>query len=257
MRLSQLMMLLGGKFSENDYSYTGSSAWVDEGLGDWHINFTTSGVLTLNKAVKADLYLLGGGQSGASRNTWGGGYHEDTYCAGGKGGQGGFISTPTGVVLLPGSYTVTIGEGGSQGDLRTGGATVFGSFSAPGGGSGATGYFGGASGGAAGYGRGTNTPYAGGIGANSTVYDFDGVNRGGGGSGGYSWKAPWTSGSTSYNWVSSGGGSQGGGHAMTGNGAGQGAVEALANYGGGGYGYSSSGGGSQGGSGFAQIRNAR
>lgn len=241
---------MSGGFSQFDYLFTGDSEFVNEGGGNWHVNFTSNGTLTLNKALVADLYLLGGGQSGGVRDQWSSG--NTTYCAGGKGGQGGFILMPTGVVLLPGSYTVTIGNGGAFGKLNTGGTTVFGSYSAPGGGSGVTGYLGGASGGAAGYNHGTNTPYAGGIGANSTVYDFEGINRGGGGSGGYSWKS--TS-STSYNWVQSGGGSQGGAHAMTSSSGGN--YDAKPNYGGGGHGYSSSGGGSAGGSGYAQMRNAR
>ena len=241
---------MSGSFSQYDYSFTGDSEFIDEGGGNWHVNFTSNGTLTLNKALVADLYLLGGGQSGGARDQWSSG--STTFVAGGKGGQGGFISMPTGVVLLPGSYTVTIGNGGSMGDLRTGGTTVLGSYSAPGGGSGATRYLGGASGGDAGYNHGSNTPYAGKPGADSDVYDFDGINRGGGGSGGYSYKA---SGSTSYNWVASGGGSQGGGHAKINQS--DAAVEALANYGGGGYGYASSGGGSAGGSGYAQMRNAR
>ena len=250
MRMSRRIFTAIGNFGQNDYSFTGTSNWVDEGSGNWHIDFLTDGILTLKQAVKADLYLLGGGQSGGIRDTWTVG--SATYCAGGKGGQGGFIYMPTGVILLPGTYTVTIGQGGAMGHLNQGGSTSIGTYSAPGGGGNGSGYLGGASGGSAGSNHGTNTPYAGGVGADSTVYDFGGVNRGGGGSGGYSWKQ---SGSTSYNWVASGGGSQGGGHAMTSQN--DGAVEALANYGGGGYGYSSYGGGSKGGSGFAQIRNAR
>ena len=88
-------------FGRHDYSYTGDSEFVDEGNGNWHVNFTSSGTLTLNKALVADLYLLGGGQSGASRDQWSSG--STTFVAGGKGGQGGFILMPTGVVLLPGS----------------------------------------------------------------------------------------------------------------------------------------------------------
>lgn len=248
--MSRRIFASGGGFTEFDYSFTGNSEFINEGGGNWHVNFTSNGTLTLNKALVADLYLLGGGQSGDVRDQWTSG--STTFVAGGKGGQGGFILMPTGVVLLPGSYTVTIGNGGAMGKLNTGGTTVFGSYSAPGGGSGATGYLGGASGGDAGYNHGSNTPYAGKPGADSTVYDFDGINRGGGGSGGYSYKS---ASSTSYNWVQSGGGSQGGGHAKINQS--DAAVEALSNYGGGGYGYASSGGGAAGGSGYAQMRNAR
>lgn len=244
-----------GRLTENDFTYTGSYEWTDEDASNWHLEFKGNGTLTLKKSVRADLYLLGGGQGGYQSSHWGGGYHEDNYYAGGAGGQGGFIQRVYNLIILPGTYNIVIGPGGNNGNGLAGGATTFLEYTAPGGGSGATGYEGGAAGGAAGYGRGTNTPVEGGSGANSSVYDFCGLNRGGGGSGGYSWKQPWTSGSASYNFVAATGGQLGGGRAMTARTGGP-AINPTSNYGGGGYG-GSNGGGYYGGSGSVQIRNAR
>ena len=251
-----MTLLSTGTFTEDDYTYTGDSEFINEGNGNWIVEFTTSGILTLKKTLLVDMYLLGGGQGGYSGDHWGGGYHGDDYYAGGKGGQGGFITFVYRASLLPGTYEITIGDGGTTGNGVAGGATEFAGHQAPGGGSNSQGYAGGALGGISGQGRGSWTPYEGGQGNDSTVDDFTGENRGGGGSGGYSAKKEYYGG-WSYNFVDEGGGSKGGGHAQDApTGSGGKATEATTNYGGGGFG-GTNGTGHAGSSGVVQIRNAR
>lgn len=247
---------MAGEFTLYDYSYTGSSTWVDEGSGNWHINFTSGGTLTLLKSVKLDLYLLGGGQCGLDGNSdhWG----DEYLYYGGKGGQGGYTNKPVGVVLAPGSYTVTIGQGGTGGNGQAGGTTSIGSYSAPGGGSGssASGTVVAGANGGDGYGNTTPSHMNG---YDATILDFEGYNRGGGGGGGQ--RAVYNS--SSGNWSYSGYGYPAKGGQLGGGGGDGGSTTyypATANYGGGGGGRntsSSSNAGQAGSSGYAQMRNAR
>jgi len=255
MRGFLMTLLSGGGLDVHDYSYSGGSSLSFDG-NDWLIEFTSSGVLTLKRSLLVDMYLLGGGQSGGARDRWTQG--SGTYTTGGYGGQGGFVTYVYGATLIPGTYTVTIGQGGAKGNLNPGGSTEFAGHIAPGGGSNSHGFAGGAAGGSRGWSNGSNVPTAGTAGADSTCYDFSSTpkNRGGGGSGGYSYKTVGSS--NSYNWVTRTGGSLGGGYAMNGSdNTLNAAINPLANYGGGGYGYTSADGGSAGGSGVLQIRNAR
>lgn len=257
------------------YTYSGDADYTQEDDYNWYVDITSGGTLTITEEATVDIYLLGGGQSGYIGSHWG---DSTDYYAGGAGGQGGYTNILHGVTLQPGTYTLTIGQGGVGGQDRNGiagGSTIFGGIdngTAPGGGSGAPAPEGGtikagAAGGIAGSGNSSWTPHGGGDGANSTVYDFTGINRGGGGGGGYSAKDTHSSGSggsTSGGNMSSTGGSSGasyndGGYGGAQGGGGHGHSEATPNYGGGGVG----GGGAyyretkSGSSGFIQIRNAR
>lgn len=243
---------------EAPFSYSGTNVYTQEAGAAWTCILTGDGTLTVTEPIAVDLYLLGGGQGGYSglKTTYGG--YSGTFYVGGAGGQGGFISTVYNVTLPSGTYAVTIGQGGAEGNGVVGGTTYFGNIaSAPGGGSGADTsiYQGGAAGGAAGYLNGANVPHEGGIGANSTVADFNGVYRGGGGGGGYSYRYNSLSDQTSYNWVSESGSEEGGGRSWSSYSSGR--RYAVANYGGGGYGASSDGNGSYGSSGVVIIRSHR
>lgn len=256
------------------YSYSGNSDYIQEDDNNWHMDITTNGTLNVTEEATVDIYLLGGGQSGYIGSAWG---DSTDYYAGGAGGQGGYTNILHGVTLQPGTYSLTIGQGGVGGQDRNGiagGSTIFGGIdngTAPGGGSGAPAPEGGtikagAAGGAAGYGNSSWCPHGGGDGIASVVYDFTGINRGGGGGGGRSAKDTHSSGSggsTSGGNMSSTGGSSGASYNDGGYGGAQGGgdqwKDAKANYGGGGNG----GGGAyyretkSGSSGFIQLRNAR
>ena len=238
-----------------NYEFDGFSSYMQETNDDWYLSVTGSGTLTVKENTAVDIYLLGGGQSGykGETNTYGG--YSGTFYVGGAGGQGGFVNVLSNVTLTAGDYVVTIGNGGT-GNGGVGGTTSLGTYQAPGGGSGATGYSGGASGGNAGAMSGSSVPTAGGAGADSTVYDFNGVNRGGGGGGGYGARYNSLSDSWSYNWSPASGGDQGGARSMTSSSGGQ--RTATVNYGGGGSGNTgNSTGGGAGGSGYILIRNHR
>ena len=243
---------------EAPFSYSGTNVYTQEAGSAWTCILTGDGTLTVTEPMAVDLYLLGGGQGGYKGETTTYGGYDGTFYVGGAGGQGGFISTVYNVTLQAGTYSVTIGQGGSEGNGVAGGTTYFGNIaSAPGGGSGADTsiYQGGAAGGAAGSMHGSNVPYEGGTGANSTVADFNGVYRGGGGGGGYSYRYNNASGSTSYNWASTSGSEEGGGRSWPSYSSGR--RYAVENYGGGGYGAAGNNNGSYGSSGVVIIRSHR
>ena len=256
------------------YTYSGDADYIQEDDYNWHVDITSGGTLTITEEATVDIYLLGGGQSGYIGSHWGSG---TDYYAGGAGGQGGYTNILHDVTLQPGTYTLTIGQGGVGGQDRNGIAgesTIFGGIdngTAPGGGSGASAPEGGtikagAAGGIAGSGNSSWTPHGGKPGGDSEVYDFTGINRGGGGGGGRSAKdthSTGSGGSTSGGNVTSTGSSSGAEYNDGGVGGAQGGGDqwhaAVANYGGGGNG----GGGAyyretqSGSSGFIQLRNAR
>ena len=100
-----LLSVGGGDFSENSFSYTGTYNFTDEGDGKWYIDFLTSGILTLNRKVTADIHCVGGGGSGAARVI-------SNYGSGG--GGGGYVRTVFAAEVNPGTYTITIGAGGNS-----------------------------------------------------------------------------------------------------------------------------------------------
>ena len=53
------------------FTYTGAYQIIDDGNGDWRVKLLTSGELIFNKNVVLDVFLVGGGGSGAC----GGAYH--------------------------------------------------------------------------------------------------------------------------------------------------------------------------------------
>lgn len=249
-------------FTEDDFTYTGSKTWVDEGDGNWRLKFTSSGTFTLKKKTTIDAWLLGGGAGGGNANGYASG-------GGGGGGRTAQVNTAT---LTKGTYIVTIGAGG--GTQAAGGITSFvggeynwsvlggtaiaagseikGTSGGSGGGTGDGGY-GGSNGGNGGAGSGG----AGGIGQGTTTREFGDSSLpmyvgGGGGGGGKdtSAAAPGAGGA--------GGGANGGAR------SGGSGYAASANTGGGGggggrgkYNYSVGGAGGSGGSGILVIRNAR
>ena len=119
-------------FTENDFTYTGSKTWLDDGNGNWRLKLLTSGTFTPSKNVTIDLFLVGGGGGGGTTNT----------SRLGGGGAGGYTVTHLNIALSPGvSYSITIGGGGAVG--AAGGITsIVGTginYSANGGGAGGTG----------------------------------------------------------------------------------------------------------------------
>ena len=107
MRLSRRIMSSSGSFNSSSYSFTGTDTYTDEGNGAWNIQFKTSGTLTVYTTAIIDVHCVGGGGGGAVEG-WG------AY-AGGGGGGGGFTNTSMNKTLSPGTYTITIGGGGSAG----------------------------------------------------------------------------------------------------------------------------------------------
>ncbi len=107
-------------FTEEDFTFTGSKTWVDDGDGNWRLKFTSSGTFTPKKRVKIDIFLVGGG---------GGGRNSVKRVNQGGGGAGGYTGTWLNVSLSAHrAYTITVGAGGAS-NGGTGGTT---SISGPG-----------------------------------------------------------------------------------------------------------------------------
>lgn len=131
----------GGVFGEDAFSYTGECLFFAEDNGSWRLKLLTSGVLTLLRKTKVDIFAVGGGGGGGNGN-------DGSY--GGQGGGGGFTATVKAKSLAKNvSYTVTIGAGGAA--HTPGGASSFGELcTAQGGWYGANGGDGGGAGGSGG-----------------------------------------------------------------------------------------------------------
>lgn len=131
----------GGVFGEDAFSYTGECLFFAEDNGNWRLKLLTSGVLTLLRKTKVDIFAVGGGGGGGNGN-------DGSY--GGQGGGGGFTATVKAKSLAKNvSYTVTIGAGGAA--HTPGGASSFGELcTAQGGWYGANGGDGGGYGGSGG-----------------------------------------------------------------------------------------------------------
>lgn len=142
-------------FTSSDYSYTGSSTFIDDGDGHCRIKFLTSGTFTPTKTFVFDVFLVGGG---------GGGW-TPAGANGGGGAGGGYTHTHTAITLNAGTgYTITVGAGGTTNNSG-GQSSAFG-YSANGGlgGSGTYQYGqnGGSGGGACGYTSGSKSGQPGG-----------------------------------------------------------------------------------------------
>lgn len=199
----------GGGGGVPKYEYTGQSAFIDDGGGNWRIKFLTSGTFTPLKAMTIDAFLVGGGGGG------------NIYAGGG----GGYTKTVKTIELTPKSkYAIVVGSGGAgiktSDEAKAGGITsAFGETAnggigagharedynggAGGSGGGAAGYRGnGAKGGEDGGSGGSTTLGAGGAGQGTTTREFGettGVLYSGGGGG------------SAYREYSGGTGGQGGG----------------------------------------------
>ncbi len=222
---------------EKVLSYSGDATVSGEAGGNWAVYFTDSGSFTLTSSTTLDIHLLGGGQHGYAGTNYG--FSQEPYVryyTGGNGGQGGFHNVLIGETLSAGTYTVTVGAGGTGSSGAVGGTSSIKNsqnvvlYDAPGGGSNATGYLGGAAGGIGSVSAGMYSFESSTAGADSTIYDFNdsstGIHRGGGGGGGGGARYNSQTDNWQYSNPSSGG-SQGGGGPD---------VPAVANYGGGGLG---------------------
>lgn len=131
----------GGVFGEDAFSYTGECLFFAEDNGNWRLKLLTSGVLTLLRKTKVDIFAVGGGGGGGNGN-------DGSY--GGQGGGGGYTATVKAQSLAKNvPYTVTIGAGGAA--HTRGGASSFGELcTAQGGEYGANGGDGGGYGGSGG-----------------------------------------------------------------------------------------------------------
>ena len=88
-----------------DFTYTGQYTLSQSG-GNWELRFLTSGVLSVGRTVRIDLFALGGGGGGGSGN-------DIQY--GGGGGGGGYAANARAVTLVKDTaYSVVIGAGGGS-----------------------------------------------------------------------------------------------------------------------------------------------
>lgn len=131
MRSSRKCGTFLGAFGPPGFTYTGNSAFLDEGDGNFRIKFLTSGILTLYRKTVVDVFLVGGGAGGRRSNNYGGG------------GGGGRTLTQSGLTLLrgveypivvaatqtaeadPGNTSAAFGlsaQGGTQATAQNGGA---------------------------------------------------------------------------------------------------------------------------------------
>ena len=259
--------------SENKrITYTGKCKYVDDGDGNWRLKLLTSGTLTLGSSINVDIFAVGGGGGGGNGTR----VSDNGASNGGGGGGGGYTKTVKNS-FIKGSYTVTIGEGGTA--ETAGGTTSFVSSTnvtliSADGGKGASWGGGGGSGGSGG-GKGVMTGTAGagasdggssgGTGQGTTTREFaektgDLYSGGGGGAGGQSADV-----THNYPFGYAGAGGAGGGASGTygfGGGNGYGAGANTGGGGGGGAGVYGSplvarGAGGKGGSGIIVIRNKR
>ena len=104
----------GGGVSGIAPSYTGNSQIFGDG-SKGYIECYGSGILTFNKDVTVDIFLVGGGGGGFS----------SAQTPGGPGGGGGYTLTSRNLSVTGGTeYPITIGAGGSAGSPGTSGGTT-------------------------------------------------------------------------------------------------------------------------------------
>jgi len=180
-------------FTEDDFTYTGTYSWINDGGSNFRLEFLSSGTFTPKKPIIIDASLIGGGGSGGNGLTY----------SGGAGGAGGYVNHQTSISLSANTgYPIVIGSGGTVGN--NGNSTTGFSYTANGGakggsstgGNGGSGGAGGSSStvktGGNGGSNGSNGTAGGGTagyGAGTTTYDFGDsslpLRAGGGGGGGY------------------------------------------------------------------------
>jgi len=101
-------------FTQEDFTYSGSFVWVDDGNGDFRFKALTSGTFTPLKKIAIDVFIVGGG--GGGRNAGANQYP-------GGGGAGGLTGTWFNITLSANTtYTITVGAGGAA-NGGTGGTT--------------------------------------------------------------------------------------------------------------------------------------
>ena len=93
---------------DNLFTYTGTYNVVDEGSGNWLVNFLDSGTYTSNYSTSIDAFLVGGGGAGSST---------------GAGGGGGYYKTVNNIQTK--NSTITIGDGGSTSGGSGGSTSAF------------------------------------------------------------------------------------------------------------------------------------
>ena len=91
-----------------NYTYTGTSVPFDDGDEDWRIKFLTSGLLTMDRNINTDIFMVGGGASGGQLSSG-----SSTRALGG--GGGGYTRTETLMLQGSHSYWIEIGAGGVVG----------------------------------------------------------------------------------------------------------------------------------------------
>lgn len=234
------------------FTYTGEYAIVDDSynqidstLGNWKIRFLTSGTLTftaLNGAENGiDVFLVGGGGSGANGCEESDGTYRSTY-----GGGGGYTNTVRGVRISTNTdYAITVGAGGasasaiSQSGYNGGSTSAFGATanggegavgftgSSPTGHGGNGGSGGGGSGGSGGSDGGNGSGVSVGTGQGATTREFGeaggnlysggggGAVNGAGGAGGGGAGCPTASGSNGVDGTANTGGGGGAGSRLT------------------------------------------
>ncbi len=95
-------------FTVGDYTYTGSSIYIDDGNGKWRIKFLSNGTFTPTKNVKVDIFAVGGGGGGS------GGDSVFQSSLGSAGGGGGYTTTVKTQTLTAGTaYPIVVGSGGA------------------------------------------------------------------------------------------------------------------------------------------------
>lgn len=96
---------------------------IDDGDGNWRIKFLTSGNLSFWESPgSCDVFLVGGGGSGAYRSMLGSGPNVN-YGSGG--GGGGYTATHSSLALSSGTiYQIVVGSGGAS--VTTTGSTAYG-----------------------------------------------------------------------------------------------------------------------------------
>lgn len=163
---------------------SGGNLTVVSSTNQYH-TFTSSGTFTLYGNLSAQVLVVGGGGGGAGGNS----------SAGGRGGGGGGgVVYNSSMPLTAGSYSVTVGAGGTAGtgghpsplNGGNGGNSIFSSITAIGGGGGGAPFLNpGLSGGSAGGSAGTETPV---YGTAGTAGQGNAGGMGGGGSNSNNWR---------------------------------------------------------------------
>ena len=112
--------------------YSGNCQVIDDGNGKWRVKYLTTGDLIFTRGFQFDVFLVGGGGSGANYGVHSGG------------GGGGYTTSENGKTITANeSYHISIGKGGIGGSTNGNSGdstTAFGLTAAGGGGGGGGGY---------------------------------------------------------------------------------------------------------------------